>query len=264
MTALTSAFGDALAGGRQRTGGHDLGQVITDMAVMLADGGEIISDLAVLRDQAEMFGPVASPATAWRVLNRIDEAALAGCGRPELRPARSPGRGMPTPVKKSPQAKAAGRVLAGLVVDIDATIVICHSDKEQATPTWKKTFGYHPILAFLDNTGEGLAGILRPGRAGPNTAADHITVLDHAHAQIPDDRRYGVPILVRTDTAGCTKAFLAHIRALRADGADARFSVGAPIDAEVRDAISALPASAWSAAIDADDEPRDGAQVSPS
>ncbi|WP_326672413.1 IS1380 family transposase [Streptomyces canus] len=261
VTALTSAFGDALAAGRQRTGGHDPGQVITDMAVMLADGGETISDLAVLRDQADLFGPVASPATAWRVLNRIDEAAL---GR--MRAARAAAREIAWAQhadthEKFPQAKAAGRVIPGLVVDIDATIVICHSEKEQATPTWKKTFGYHPILAFLDNTGEGLAGILRPGRAGSNTAADHITVLDHALAQIPDDRRYGVPILVRTDTAGCTKAFLAHIRALRADGVDARFSVGAPIDAEVRDAISALPASAWSTAIDADDEPRDGAQV---
>ncbi|GAA3123709.1 hypothetical protein GCM10020254_83620 [Streptomyces goshikiensis] len=211
MTALTSAFGDALAGGRQRTGGHDPGQVITDMAVMLADGGETISDLAVLRDQAELFGPVASPATAWRVLNRIDEAAL---GR--MRAARAAAREIAWAQhadtrEKFPQAKAAGRVIPGLVVDIDATIVICHSEKEQATPTWKKTFGYHPILAFLDNTGEGLAGILRPGRAGSSTAADHITVLDHALAQIPDDRRYGVSILVRTDTAGCTKAFLAHI-----------------------------------------------------
>src|SRR5207248_8656327 len=134
----------------------------------------------------------------------------------------------------------------GLVVDIDATIVICHSEKEQAAPTWKKTFGYHPILAFLDNTNEALAGILRPGRAGSNTAVDHIAVLDQALMQIPDTHRHGVPILVRTDTAGCTKAFLAHIRALRATGVDARFSVGAPIDAEVRDAISTLPAAAWS------------------
>jgi hypothetical protein len=147
------------------------------------------------------------------------------------------------------------------VVDIDATIVICHSEKEAATPTWKKTFGYHPILAFLDNSNEALAGILRPGRSGSNTAADHIAVLDQALTQIPDAHRHGVPLLVRTDTAGCTKAFLTHIRALRGHGVDARFSVGAPIDAEVRDAIGALPAQAWSPAIDADDEARDGAQV---
>ncbi|WP_194922661.1 IS1380 family transposase [Catenulispora pinisilvae] len=260
-TGLTGAFGDALAGSRTRGGGHDPGQVAADLAVMLADGGEAISDLAVLRDQSELFGPVASPATAWRVLDRIDETTLS-----RLRAARAIAREIAWAQHAEtrdafPQAKAAGRVIPGLVVDIDATIVICHSEKENATPTWKKTFGYHPILAFLDNTNEALAGILRPGRAGSNTAADHITVLDQALAQIPDAHRHGVPLLVRTDTAGCTKAFLAHIRALRDTGCDVRFSVGAPIDAEVRDAISTLPTSAWSAAIDADDEIRDCAQV---
>jgi hypothetical protein len=195
------------------------------------------------------------------VLDRIDEAALS-----RLRTARAAAREIAWAQHAEtrtafPQAKAAGRVIPGLVVDIDATIVICHSEKEDATPTWKKTFGYHPILAFLDNTNEALAGILRPGRAGSNTAADHITVLDQALTQIPDAHRHGVPLLVRTDTAGCTRVFLAYIRALREHGVDARFSVGAPIDAEVRDAISALPAAAWSPAIDADDEIRDGAQV---
>lgn len=260
-TGLTGAFSDALAPSRQRRGGHDPGRVAVDVAVMLADGGETISDLAVLRDQAELFGPVASPATAWRVLDGIDEQALA-----RLRAARAAARDIAWAQHADtrgafPVAKAAGREIPGLVLDIDATIVICHSEKENATPTWKKTFGYHPILCFLDNTNEALAGILRPGRAGSNTAADHITVLDQALAQIPDAHRHGVPLLVRTDTAGCTRAFLTHIRALREHGVDARFSVGAPIDAEVRDAISTLPASAWSAAIDADDEIRDGAQV---
>jgi hypothetical protein len=260
-TGLTGAFSDALAPSRTRRGGHDPGRVAADVAVMLADGGQTISDLAVLRDQAELFGPVASPATAWRVLDGIDEQALA-----RLRAARAAARetawAQHADTRGSfPVAKAAGREIPGLVLDIDATIVICHSEKQDATPTWKKTFGYHPILCFLDNTNEALAAILRPGRAGSNTAADHITVLDQALTQIPDAHRHGVPLLVRTDTAGCTKAFLAHIRALREHAVDARFSVGAPIDAEVRDAISTLPASAWAAAIDADDEIRDGAQV---
>ena len=258
---LTGAFGDALAGLRTRRGGHDPGRVAVDVAVMLADGGQTISDLAVLRDQAELFGQVASPATAWRVLNGIDEQALA-----RLRVARAAAREIAWAQHADtrgdfPQAKAAGREIPGLVLDIDASIVICHSEKEDATPTWKKTFGYHPIFCFLDNTNEALAAILRPGRAGSNTAADHITVLDQALTQIPDAHRHGVPILVRTDTAGCTKAFLAHIRALRDTGCDVRFSVGAPIDAEVRDAITTLPEQAWSGAITADHEPRDGAQV---
>jgi hypothetical protein len=99
-----------------------------------------------------------------------------------------------------------------------------------------------PILAFLNNTNEALAGILRPGRAGANTAADHIAVLDQALTQIPDVHRPGFGCWsARMDTAGCTKAFLTYIRALRDTGCDVRFSVGAPIDA--------------------DDEIRDGAQV---
>lgn len=89
-----------------------------------------------------------------------------------------------------------------MVIDLDASIVICHSEKEQAAPTYKKTFGYHPMLAFLDNTGEFLAAQLRKGNAGSNTAADHIAVLDQALTQLPDAHRHGTPILVRADTAG--------------------------------------------------------------
>jgi hypothetical protein len=96
---------------------------------------------------------------------------------------------------------AGGREIPGLVLDIDASIVVCHSEKE-ATPTWKHTFGYYPLFCFLDNTREALAGLLRPGRAGSNTAADHIAVLDAALAQIPDAHRYGTAILVRTRVLG--------------------------------------------------------------
>jgi Transposase DDE domain group 1 len=70
-TGLTAALGDAIAGLRRRAAGHDPGRVLTDLAVMIADGGEAISDLAVLRDQPGLFGPVASTATAWRVLAAV-------------------------------------------------------------------------------------------------------------------------------------------------------------------------------------------------
>jgi hypothetical protein len=261
VTGLESAFSEALAPMRQRDGGHDPGRVAVDVAVMLADGGEAISDLAVLRDQSELFGPVASPATAWRVLDGIDETVLS-----RLRTARAAAREVAwaqyaDTVGQFPQAKAAGREIPGLVLDIDASIVICHSEKESATPTWKKTFGYHPMFCFLDNTGEALAAILRPGRAGSNTTADHIDVLDQGLAQIPGHLRHGVPVLVRTDTAGCTKAFLAHIRALRGVGCDVRFSVGAPIDEKVREAIVKLPGTDWYPALDADGGVRDGAWI---
>lgn len=228
---------------------------------MLADGGEAISDLAVLREQPQVFGQVASASTAWRVLKGLDAAAIA-----RLRGARATARALAWAQHAEtrgafPTAIAAGRAIPGLVLDIDATIVICHSEKENATPTWKKTFGYHPIFCFLDNTCEALAGLLRPGRAGSNTAADHIEVLDLALAQIPDEHRHGMPVLVRADTAGCTQEFLGHVRALRAQGVDVRFSVGAPIDEPVREAIRKLPTSAWYPAIEADGQVRDGAEV---
>jgi hypothetical protein len=147
------------------------------------------------------------------------------------------------------------------VIDVDASIVICHSEKESAAATFKSTFGYHPILAFLDNSGEFLAGLLRPGNAGANTAADHMTVLDQALAQIPDAHRHGVPLLVRADGAGCSKAFLAHIRSLRDQAILTEFTVGWAVTDRERDAISTLPARAWTAAVDADGQPRDGAHV---
>ena len=142
---------------------------------------------------------------------------------------------------------------------MDATLVICHSEKESAARTWKKTFGYHPLLCFLDNTGEALAGMLREGRAGSNTAADHITVLDQALAQIPDAHRHGTPILIRTDGAGSSHGFLAHIRSLREHGMDTRFSVGAAITAPVRAAIE--QATDWIPALDSDGGLRDGAEI---
>jgi hypothetical protein len=84
-----------------------------------------------------------------------------------------------------------------LVIDEDATIVACHSEKESAAATFKHSFGFHPVLAFCDNSNEALAGMLRPGNAGSNTAADLIAVLDQALAQIPDEFRHGYPLLVR-------------------------------------------------------------------
>ena len=116
-------------------------------------------------------------------------------------------------------------------------------------------------MCFLDNSNEALSALLRPGRAGSNTAADHIEVLDLALTQIPDVHRHGAPILVRADTAGCTNAFLTHIRTLRTQGVDVRFSVGAPIDEPVREAIRALPPDAWYPALEADGHVREGAEV---
>ncbi len=114
-----------------------------------------------------------------------------------------------------------------------------------------------PVVLLLDNTREALSGLLREGRAGSNTTADHITVLDQALAQIPDAHRYGTEILVRSDSAGCTYGFLAHIRSLREVGINTFFSVGVAITEPIREAIRA--ATDWIPALDADGELRDGA-----
>jgi Transposase DDE domain group 1 len=262
VTGLTSGFGDVLAVLRRRRSGHDPGRVAVDVAVMLADGGEAISDLAVLRDQAQLFGAVASDPTAWRLLSKLDSRLVE-----QLAAARAAARETAWAQRLEtcaslPATTAAGTAVPGLVLDLDATIVICHSEKESATPTWKSTFGYHPLLCFLDNTREALSGMLREGRAGSNTTADHITVLDDALAQIPDAYRYGTPILIRSDSAGCTHGLLAHIRDLREHGIDARFSVGVAITEPIRHAIlTAKTHSTWVPALDNDGQPRDGTDI---
>src|SRR3954447_24367803 len=259
-TGLTGALSDALAPLRVRQSGHDPGRGAVDLAVMLADGGEAIADLAVLRNQADLFGAVASDPTAWRLLSDLGATALA-----RLRMARAHARELAwTQAAETgtglPTSTAAGVPVPGIVLDLDASIVICHSEKESAAPTYKKTFGYHPLFCFLDGSREALSGLLREGRAGSNTTADHITVLDQALVQIPDAHRHGTPILIRSDSAGCTQGFLTHIRSLREHGMDTRFSVGVAITEPIREAIR--QARDWIPAIDADGDLRDGAEIS--
>lgn len=134
-TGLTAACSAARRPLRPRGTGHDPGRIVTDLAVMLADGGETIADLAVLRDQAGVFGPVASTPTAWRLLADVDGTALASLAsaRAQAREvawlqAAEHGEGIPA-------ARAAGRMLPGPVLDLDATPVTCHSEKAQAAPT---------------------------------------------------------------------------------------------------------------------------------
>ncbi len=260
-TGLTEACGEALGNLRVRESGHDPGRVAVDLATMIADGGEAISHLAVLRDQPALFGSVASTATAWRVLAGIDDSRVGALRRARARARErlwaqreETGRGVP-------DILAGGRSWPGLVIDLDATLVTAHSAKEGAAPTFKGGFGFHPLLAWLDNTDEALAGILRPGNAGANTAADHIEVTDLALAQLPDAVRHGTPILVRADGAGATKQWLAHLRGGRERGMDVRFSVGFTMTPVVQDAIARLPELVWTPAVQADGDLREGADV---
>jgi hypothetical protein len=215
--------------------------------VLLADGGDCLSDLAALRDQPELFGPVASTPTAWRVVERTarDQDGLA-----RLRAARAHARSRAWTAGGDPDVEL-------LVIDADATLVTAQSDhKEGAAGTYKHTFGFAPLLAYLDRgaaPGEPLAGILRPGNAPAGAASDLVELVDLALAQLPATDR---PVLVRSDSAGASSKLAWH---LREQGIG--FSVGMPIDAHVREAILAQPEAAWTPAVDADGQVRDGAQL---
>jgi hypothetical protein len=254
-TGLVDGVSDALIDTYAGIPIHAPGRVFTDLAVAIADGADAVSGIAVLRDREELFGPVASMPTAWRVLDRVDEHHLGA-----VRQARADAR------EKAWAAGAGPDLDTELRIDFDATITIAHSEKENAAATWKKTFGFHPLLAFLDRpdiaAGEGLAGLLRRGNAGSNTAADHITVLDMALTSLPKAARPrpgdpdSVRVLARSDSAGATHAFAAACRD-RGVG----FSFGFPVDARIKDVVDLIPESCWAPAIQTDGEIRDGAWV---
>lgn len=239
---LTGGLSQAMAPTRRRPSAHDPGRVVRDLAVMLADGGDCLADLGALRDQVDLLGRVASDSTAFRVIEAIDGGRLVG-----IRAARAAAR---------ERAWAAGARPGEIVLDIDSTLVTAHSDKEGAAPTYKGGYGHHPILCYLG--AEALAGLLRPGNAGANTAADHISVLVDALDQLPEAVREDpkTPILVRADSAGCTHDFLDAVVEM-----ECAFSVGMAIDERARQAILALPERAWAAAVRQDGTMREGAWV---
>lgn len=247
---LTTALGERLRARRQRRSAHDPGAVLRDVAVMLADGGDCLADLAVLRDQPALFGRVASDATAWRVLERV---AADDFGVDGLRAARAAARRLAWQ-----RAGGAPLVDGMLVIDVDATFVTAHSDKDRAAGTYKGGYGFYPLLAYLDHgdgTGEPLAGVLRPGNAGSNTTIDHGDVLELLLDQLPVTPAE-VPMLVRADSAGASHGFVDDLRER-----GIRFSVGFPVDEDVRTAVLALPEDAWVPAVTQDGEPRTGAAV---
>ena len=259
LTGLSSQVTGALADTYCGPWTHAPGEVFADLAAAVADGADCVDGVGKLwGDRSHVFGQVASGTTLWRLLDeRIDATHL-----PRIRAARAYAR---------EQAWAAGAAPdhdGWLHLDVDATITIDHSDnKDNAAATWKHTFGFHPLLVFLDRrdiaAGEALAGLLRPGNAGSNTAADHISVLGAALESLPPSYRPGPEnpdapkILIRSDSAGATYAFAA---ACRESGVG--FSFGTAIDTRIRDATEVLnTAAAWYPAMDADGGIRDGAWV---
>ena len=236
---LTDGLSFALAPTRERRSTHDPGRVFCDLAVMLADGGRCVSDLAALAGQASLFGEVASVSTARRALLSIGEEELD-----RVRAARAVARD---------RAWQAGAAPSRVILDFDATPIDSHSEKELAAGHYKGGFGFNPLLVTCGR--EVLAGILRPGNAGANNAADHLRVLELALEQLPRPALDG-PILARADSAGASHDFAFACRET-----DIRFSLGYPVYAPVREQILKLGESAWRPALNQDGEPREGAWV---
>ncbi len=241
---LTRALSLRLGCLKQRRRGHDPGRVIRDLAVMLTDGGECVSDLGAVRDQQALFGAVASDSTAFRTVDKI--ASMSG-GLDALRSAHVRARERFWELHGAPER---------LTIDVDATLITAHSEKEQAAGNYKGGYGFHPLQVYLDETREALAGLLRPGNAGSNTAEDHKTVIDLALAQVPPKYIETLEILVRADSAGATHGLIDYCR----EG-NMRFSVGYELTEPVRQAILQILEDAWVPALDQDGTMRDNGEV---
>ncbi len=254
---LTAELSGAMAR-RRFTPVHDRGRVLVDAAVILADGGESISDIAVLRHQSGAMGPITSAPTVWRTLDEVTAGKRKKIQVAHARTRRHVWSLLPDGV---PASACAGRDLgSAIVLDVDATIVVTHSEKEHAAPTYKRTFGYHPIGVWCDNTTEFLAASLRPGNAGSNTAADHIDVLGQAIAQVPANHRRD--LLIRSDGAGASHDLLNWITEQnRVRGRRVDYSVGFSITGPLRRAIATCPEEAWGPALNPSGDIRDGAEV---
>ncbi|WP_192756251.1 IS1380 family transposase [Actinopolymorpha pittospori] len=234
---------------------HSPGQVFADQACAIADGATSTSGIAVLRDRPQLHGAVASQPTVWRLVDRIDEQHLG-----LVRQARAKARERAWQAGAAPDLEATGGYLH---IDFDATITIAHSEKSGAAPTWKKSFGFHPLHSYLDRPeisgGESLAGILRPGNAGSNTIADHKTLLDLTLEALPESYRPGVDgapeILIRADAAGATYDFAAYCRQKHCEFSFSTEST--PTYVGIADAVDE---QLWATAIE-DDGIRDGAMV---
>jgi Transposase DDE domain group 1 len=240
---LSKGLSVRLAVLKQRRRGHDPGRVIRDLAVMLADGGECVSDLGAVRDQQPLLGEVASDSTAFRVIDRVASEKLLD----RLRAAHARAREQFWKLHGAPEH---------LTIDIDATLITAHSEKEGAAGNYKGGYGFHPLQAYADETCEALGALLRPGNAGANTAEDHKTVLDRALAQIPDQYIESIAILVRADSAGATHDLADYCREGRM-----RFSFGYELTESVRAAILEIPADAWVPALDQDGSERENGEV---
>lgn len=253
LSGLTAGLSQVLADAPRRR--HDPGVCLAQLAVALADGAECLSDLDALRGQPQLFGPVPSRTSAQRAFQALGPAELR-----RLAGARRDARATAWRAGAGPDGDEA-------TLDLDATIVRTKADKQDAAPTYKRTYGHHPHLGMLAETGEVLAGMFRPGNAGANCAADHVVVLAAAIDQLPAEWQAGhlagddpalatKKLLARTDAAGASHWFAEECRARNIG-----FSLGYWIDGRVRDALLLVQEEDWEPARDPGGRTRDGAQV---
>ena len=261
VSGLGAGLSAALGRWRKPTAVHDPAKVVLDLAVTLALGGDCLADVALLRAEPGVYGRVASDPTVSRTIDVL--AADAEASLKAIDTARAAARARVWALAGDQAPDHGIDAEQPLIIDVDATLVGSHSEKENAKPTFKKGFGFHPLCVFVDHgatgTGEPLQIGLRPGNAGSNTAADHIAVVKAALRQLPGHQpgtRPGRKVLVRVDGAGSTHAFLDWLTGQRLS-----YSVGFGLPDTTPELLAKIPESVWTPALDAHDQVRDGAWV---
>jgi hypothetical protein len=260
-TGLDQALSTALSRWRRPTAIHDPGKVLCDLAIAVALGGDCLADIATVRAEPEVFGLVASDPTVSRLIDTL--ATNADKALTVLNTARMRVRARAWKLAGEHAPDHAISPDTPVIVDLDATLLDAHSEKENAAPTFKRGFGFHPLCSFVDHgpqgTGEPLAIMLRPGNAGSNTAADHITVARDALRQLPftaHGGRIGRKVLIRTDAAGGTHEFVDWLH-----GRTLSYSLGFTLPDDAVERLALIPAAAWTPAYDDERAPRDGAWI---
>jgi hypothetical protein len=239
---------------------HEPGKIVLDLAMALALGGDCLADVNLLRAVPGVYGRVASDPTVSRLIDTLAADVDHALAAIETARAAARQRVWALAGEHAPDHECDG--VSPLVIDLDATLVTAHSEKEAAAPTFKRGFGFHPLVAFVDHgaegTGEPVHLMLRAGNAGSNTAADHIAVTQKALAQLPGHRpgiRPGRKVLIRTDAAGGTHAFLDWLTERRLS-----YSVGFTLG-DIGDVLAKIPDQVWTPAYSSDGTIRDGAWV---
>lgn len=255
---LDRELSKALARWSKPLASHGPGKILCDVALSLAVGGDCLSDLAQIRAEPGVYGPVASDPTVSRLIGLL--GADADRVEKAISRARKASRARVWALAGTHAPDAGVSVTDPLIIDVDATLVTAHSEKEEAAPTFKKGFGHHPLCAFIDHgahgSGEAAVIMLRPGNAGSNTAADHKTVIRQALDQAGLGSRPGRKVLIRIDGAGSTHQTLAELMRRRVS-----YSVGFTLPADTPDLYQKIPEDVWTPAYDTDGNIRDGADV---